>query len=158
MNDSRWQVAIGQIFKALVPGGWVELVEVEAKRFDFGVGPHSKKLVSLAELVFVENEVVGDLSVYLPTVLEKAGFVDIRCESRDIPIRQSIGDGLDRSKQWYELWKGMKKPMLAKGGYGIIKTAEQYDELLEGCLMEWMDSQDAHTTYYTIIARKPIDV
>lgn len=158
MNESRWPLAIEQLFSVLKPGGWLELVEVEAKVFEWGVGPYSEKLVSLIHLLYAEKGVIGDLGTYLPNLLEKAGFSEVHCETRNVTIRQSVGDGLDRSQQWHDLWMGMKEPVLAGHGYGIVQTAEEYDILLRGCLMEWQNSQDARTTYYTITARKPDDV
>ncbi|KAF9060628.1 hypothetical protein BDP27DRAFT_1236515 [Rhodocollybia butyracea] len=157
MNDSRWNVAIDQLYEVLKPGAWLELVEVEAKVFDFQVGPNSKRLVSLITSLHASKGIVGDLGLYLPKLLAKKGFKDIHCEGREIPIRESVNnDGLNRSQQWYDLWMGMKTPVLTSGGFGIISSEEEFDELLEGCLKEWNESDKAYTTYYTIVARKPV--
>jgi hypothetical protein len=156
MNDSLWNIAIKQLFDALVPGGWIELVEVEAKSLEFGVGPCSNLLISLITSLYKEKGVIGDLGVYLPNVLKTVGFIDIHCETRRVPIRRSLNnDGLSRSKQWYDLWMGMKAPLLARGGYGKVKTGVEFDRLLQGCLNEWDESDEANTTYYAIVAKKP---
>ncbi|KAF9072811.1 S-adenosyl-L-methionine-dependent methyltransferase [Rhodocollybia butyracea] len=156
MNDSRWNQTINQLFDVLAPGGWVELVEVESANLGYGVGPYSKRLVSLITSLYKAKGVIGNLGVYLPNLLEKVGFVDIHCESRRVPIHRSHNnDGLNRSKQYYDLWMGIKAPVLAGGGYGIVENETEYDQLLQGCLNEWDESNVATTTYYTIVARKP---
>ncbi|KAF9065748.1 hypothetical protein BDP27DRAFT_1424490 [Rhodocollybia butyracea] len=133
MNDSRWNTAIDQLYNVLKPGAWIELVEVEAN----GRGYER-------------------LGLYLPKLLAKKGFVDIHCEGREIPIRESVdNDGLNRSKQWHDMFKGMKTPVLTGGGFGIVGSEEEFDQLLEGSLKEWNESDNAHTTYYAIVARKP---
>ncbi|KAF9060627.1 hypothetical protein BDP27DRAFT_1339346 [Rhodocollybia butyracea] len=154
MNDSRWNTAIDQLYNVLKPGAWIELVEVEANGRGYEVGPNSKRLVSL--IVATSKEVVRDLGLYLPKLLAKKGFVDIHCEGREIPIRESVdNDGLNRSKQWHDMFKGMKTPVLTGGGFGIVGSEEEFDQLLEGSLKEWNESDNAHTTYYAIVARKP---
>lgn len=155
LDDLGWNKAINQFCDVLMPGGWIELVEIEAKMLRYGVGPKSEALVALITQLFNKKGVIGDPQIYLPALLAKVGFVDIHCESRDVPICQSMGDGLNRSQQWYDLWMGMKGPMVTGGGYGIVQSEKEYETLLQGCLEEWTKSDLANTTYYTIVARKP---
>jgi len=156
MNDACWNMAIKQLFNVLAPGGWIELVEVEGKMLSYAVGPHSKRLVSLITSLYEEKGVIRDLAVYLPNLLAQVGFTDIHCESRCVRISRSTNnDGLNRSRQRYDLWMGMKTPVLAGEGYGIVESGQEYDELLRGCLKEWDESDQANTIYYTFVARKP---
>ncbi|KAJ3737253.1 S-adenosyl-L-methionine-dependent methyltransferase [Lentinula guzmanii] len=150
-----WHEALAQIFRVLKPGGWVEFVESHAKVRKFVVGPNSKKLSLISDRMFEEKNFVGDTEVYLPPVMREMGFVDVRCEGKDVPISRTIDDGLDRVQIWYDLWKGFKGSILAGGGYGIVSSEEEYESLLLGCKDEWNNSTEAYTTYWTIIARKP---
>ncbi|KIK57594.1 hypothetical protein GYMLUDRAFT_172720 [Collybiopsis luxurians FD-317 M1] len=154
MNDSLWRKATSELFRVLLPGGWVELIEQDGTNFSFGVGPCSKRLVSLINAMYAEKGVVGDLGVYLPQLLEEIGFVDVRCEPRRLTIGQSGENGY-RSGEWRNIWKGMKQPLVNAGGYGFVQTEEEYEELLEGATREWDNSNEACTTFYTILARKP---
>ncbi|KIK57593.1 hypothetical protein GYMLUDRAFT_246934 [Collybiopsis luxurians FD-317 M1] len=154
MNDSLWRKAIGELFRVLSPGGWVELIEHDAKHTSYGVGPYSNKLVSLLYVMYAEKEVVGDLGVYLPKLCEEVGFVDIRCEARRVSIGRSGENGYP-SGEWRDVWKGMKQPLMNAGGCSLVRTEEEYEELLEGATREWDDSNEAGTTFYTILARKP---
>ncbi|KAJ3877951.1 S-adenosyl-L-methionine-dependent methyltransferase [Lentinula edodes] len=154
-----WHKALHQIYRVLKPGGWLELVESHAKIRKFVVGPNSKNLALISDRMFESKDFVGDTEVYLPPVMREMGFVDVRCEGRDVPISNSRSvvddDGLDRVQIWYDLWKGFKGSILAGGGYGIVSSEEEYESLLLACKDEWNNSTEAYTTYWTILAKKP---
>ncbi|KIK57590.1 hypothetical protein GYMLUDRAFT_46152 [Collybiopsis luxurians FD-317 M1] len=154
MNDSRWRKAIGEVFRVLAPGGWVELVEHDAKDSDFGVGPYSKKLQDLIMAMYAERGVIIDLGAYLPRLLAEAGFVDVRREARKVTIGRSGETGY-RSEDWRDIWEGTKQQVLNGDGYGFVKTEEEYNELLQGSLQEWNSSNEARCAFCTILARKP---
>ncbi|KIK66229.1 hypothetical protein GYMLUDRAFT_157904 [Collybiopsis luxurians FD-317 M1] len=154
MDDSRWRQAVRELFRVLSSGGWVELVEPEEKDLNFAVGPYSNKLESLVLAMYMEEGIVGDLGIYLPPILEEAGFVDVRCETRHASIGRSGGNGYS-SEEYRDAWKGMQQPALDSGGYGVVRTGEEFEELLEGSTREWNNSNEARCTFYTILARKP---
>ncbi|KIK57592.1 hypothetical protein GYMLUDRAFT_46155 [Collybiopsis luxurians FD-317 M1] len=154
MDDLRWHKAVSELFRVLSPGGWIELVEPEAEHLYFGVGPESKKLESLMLTALPGKGVMGDLGVYLPRILEEIGFVNVHYETRQVPIGHS-GENVYRSEDWRDLLEGMKQPLLNEGGYGFVKTEEEYEELLQQSVAEWNNSSEAGCTFYTIIARKP---
>ncbi|KAJ3748913.1 hypothetical protein DFH05DRAFT_1520521 [Lentinula detonsa] len=164
MNDSLWRLAVSELFRVVRPGGWVELVELEAQDFNsWSVGPHSTRLASLINTMYRAKGVIGDLSVYLPAILKEAGFMDIKCHK----MRASIGGDADatphkvtdvkgyNSEMWREMWIGLKGPVVEAGGYGFIETAEEYEALVEGSVVECKASKEAYTTFFAILARKP---
>ncbi|KAJ3906179.1 hypothetical protein F5879DRAFT_947283 [Lentinula edodes] len=166
MNDALWHLAVAELFRVVKPGAWVELVEIEAQGFgSWSVGPHSTKLAFLINTMYDKRGVIGDLSVYLPLILKEAGFVDIKCQARHAPIGGEADaaaphkftqvKGFD-SEMWRELWMGMKVPVIEAGGYGIVKTVEEYDSLVQGAAAEWKTSKEAYTTFYAILARKQL--
>ncbi|KAF9073088.1 hypothetical protein BDP27DRAFT_1445258 [Rhodocollybia butyracea] len=158
MNDARWITAIDQLYDVLKPGACIELVEIGVKGYGFGVGPNSKRLESLVLSLYASKGVVTDLEVYLPKLLAKKGFIDIHREDRKVYIRESVdNDGLNRLKQFHDLWMGIKTPVLTSGGFGIVGSDNEFDQLLEGCLKEWKESDKAYNTYYSIVARKPVE-
>ncbi|KAJ3893457.1 hypothetical protein GG344DRAFT_43276 [Lentinula edodes] len=165
MNNALWHLAIAELFRVVKPGAWVELVEIEAQGFgSWSVGPHSTKLAFLINTMYDKRGVIGDLLVYLPLILKEAGFVDIKCEARHAPIGGEADAPAPHkftqvkrfdSEMWRELWMGMKVPVIEAGGYGIVKTMEEYDSLVQGSAAEWKTSKEAYTTFYAILARKP---
>ncbi|KIK57591.1 hypothetical protein GYMLUDRAFT_753485 [Collybiopsis luxurians FD-317 M1] len=154
MNDSRWRQAVGELFRVLSPGGWVELVEPDASGYHFDTGPWSKKLKSMCLAMCAETGIIDNLGTFLLPILAEVGFVDVRREVRLVPIGRSGENGY-RSEEWRDMWGGMKQPWLSADGYGIAKTEEEIEELLQGSAQEWNNSTDAGTTFCTILARKP---
>ncbi|KAJ3759697.1 hypothetical protein EV360DRAFT_81852 [Lentinula raphanica] len=64
LNDNLWHSAVSELFRVLRPGGWIELVEIEARDFtSWTVGPNSKKLASLINGLYDERTVMGNLSI-----------------------------------------------------------------------------------------------
>ncbi|KAJ4475523.1 hypothetical protein J3R30DRAFT_3405800 [Lentinula aciculospora] len=164
MNDSLWRSAVSELYRVLKPGGWVELLEAEAQELTtWSVGPNSAKVAVLVKALLGANGVIGNLPVYLPQLLKEAGFVDVSCEERRLsvggeacPDAHKIAHvkGYD-SEMWRNLWLGVKGPMGESGGFGVIKTAEEYEELLRAAEGEWRTSKEAYTIFYAILARKP---
>ncbi|KAJ3898835.1 hypothetical protein F5879DRAFT_576726 [Lentinula edodes] len=164
MNDTLWRSAVAELFRVVKPGGWVELVEIEAQDFStWSVGPNSTKLASLINALYGGKGVIGDLSVYLPVILKEAGFVNVQCD----PRRVTIGGEVDAtphkitevkgygSDMWRDLWMGMKGPVIEAGGYGAVDTVEEYEALVQGTEVELKNSKEAYTTFFAILARKP---
>ncbi|KAJ3921429.1 hypothetical protein F5877DRAFT_64922 [Lentinula edodes] len=159
LNDSLWRQAIAELYRVLQPGGYLELVEFETKRFHCGVGPSSNKLCSLVDELFAEKGIIQDVSTYLCPLLEEIGFVNVRCEVRDVPIgrRQCVvqsGAGYT-GEQWGEGWMGVKVPVVKGGGYGVINTEEEFDVLVRDSVREWNESKGLFTSFYAILANKP---
>ncbi|KAF5383925.1 hypothetical protein D9757_007409 [Collybiopsis confluens] len=141
LNDGRWRKALNELFRVLAPGGWVELLEHDSTESSFGVGPYSKKLVSLLSELFADKGLIANLKTYLPSILEEVGFVDIRWEARRFSI--GSGDGYQYpSKQWQIGWLGAKQSMV-KGGY--VQSGEEYEEIMEKSNLEWENSTKANT-------------
>lgn len=154
LTASTWKTAISEIFRVLAPGGWVELVEVATLKCTLGVGPHSGKLVELIHKLYSDKEVVQDLDIQLPIILRAVGFVNIEIKMLPMPVKQSIGDDIDRTKLMYDLWTGMKKPMLETGGYGIVDSEQEFDKMMEGAMGEWKDSVESTFNYFMVYAQK----
>ncbi|KAJ3741279.1 hypothetical protein DFH05DRAFT_1528140 [Lentinula detonsa] len=146
LNDCLWHSAVSELLRVIRPGGWVELVEIEARDF---------------RSLYDETTVIGNLSVYLPEVLKKAGFVDVVCETKYVPIGGEEDDTPHKvtdiqgysSELWREVWMGMKGPVMDAGK--AVKTVEEYEALVQDSATEWKTSKEAYTTLFVIVARKP---
>ncbi|KIK61352.1 hypothetical protein GYMLUDRAFT_42936 [Collybiopsis luxurians FD-317 M1] len=157
MNETRWRQTITEIFRVLASGGWVELVETEAKHCHFDAGPSSTKLQLIQFGLYNDKGLRGDTGAYLPPLLEEIGFVDVRCEVRHSPIGQSgekhIGFSGD---EWGQVWRGLKRSIVEAGGYGFVKSSEEYEQLVDESVAEWDTNPDkVYNIYYTILGRKP---
>ncbi|KIK62291.1 hypothetical protein GYMLUDRAFT_165142 [Collybiopsis luxurians FD-317 M1] len=152
-NDYLWRKAIAELFRVLQRDKWIELVELDMN-LHFGVGPSSNKLQALISVGAPEMGTIADIAVYVPSLLRENGFVDIQCETRTISISRTGEDGY-RSDQWRDLWLGMKDRIISRKGFGYVETEQEYEELLQECIVEWNNSGQASATFHTILARKP---
>ncbi|KIK61451.1 hypothetical protein GYMLUDRAFT_243627 [Collybiopsis luxurians FD-317 M1] len=155
LDDSLWRKVISEFFRVLLPGGWLELVEIDTSCYRDYVGPCTNSLQSLALSMFAEKGIIVDMANYFPPLLEETGFVDVRCEVRRVRIGQSGENGY-RSDEIGNFFRGLKRDVVNGGGYGIVRTEEDYEELLKGCELEWnIHSDEAYVYHYAFLARKP---
>ncbi|KAF5392917.1 hypothetical protein D9757_001062 [Collybiopsis confluens] len=154
LNDTLWRQAISELFRVLVPGGWLELVEAEGKDVHYGIGPNSTRLQSIFLQVYENKGHSGDLTALL-SLVEKTGFVDIQSEIRPSRIGPSGENGYS-SGEIGNFFRGLKRDVIEDGGgiYGV--TEEEYESLVQESELEWnMTPDKAHVFYRTIVARKP---
>ncbi|KAJ4469774.1 hypothetical protein C8J55DRAFT_564422 [Lentinula edodes] len=155
MNDSLWRSAINELLRVLQPGGWIELVEFETKRFHWGIGPSSDKLYSLTDKLYAEKGIIKNVSDYLCTLLTEVGFVNVHCETREVPVggfAKQVRNGYT-GEHCGEVCMVMKE-LLVEGGDSGGVTAEEFDGLVQGAVREWNDSTEVYVKYYMIFAQK----
>lgn len=155
LTTATWPKAIAEMFRVTTPGGWVELLDAACNPLNMGVGPHSNKVNELVQRLFVDKGSILDLHVQLPLLLRTAGFVKITLDIRSLPANHSVRDGVNHAELMYDLWVGMKGPMLAKGGHGIVQSGDEFDDMMKGAQEEWKGSEDANFRYFTVYAQKP---
>ncbi|KAJ3930418.1 MAG: hypothetical protein NXY57DRAFT_1062496 [Lentinula lateritia] len=131
MNDTLWRSAVAELFRVIKPGGWVELVEIEAQDFSsWSVSPNSTRLASLINALCGGKGVTGDISVYLPVILKEAGFVNVQCDGRWMLPHTRVEVKGYGSDMWRDLWMGTMGPVIRAGGYGVVDTVEEYEALV----------------------------
>ncbi|KIK61298.1 hypothetical protein GYMLUDRAFT_243492 [Collybiopsis luxurians FD-317 M1] len=154
LTDPLWRNAISELFRVLVPGGWIELVELEIKDAHFDVGPSSTKLQAALVSLIEKKNIIGNLGAYLPHLLREIGFVDVQCEIRHSPIGQPEEKHLGfTGDEWADAWGTFKQRIV---DLGLIESGEEYERLRSEGAVEWNTSSNkAYVTYYTIFGRKP---
>ncbi|KAJ4487689.1 hypothetical protein J3R30DRAFT_3400392 [Lentinula aciculospora] len=136
MNDSLWCSAIAELFRVVQPGGWIELLEAEASQdSEWSIGPHSRQLQCVTRRVSIGGEST-------PSVEENKGEGNMKRKGYS-------------SEEWWDLWMGVKDPVVDGGGYGFVKTREEYQTLLDAAFLEWKNSTEANFTLHVFLARKP---
>ncbi|KIK61453.1 hypothetical protein GYMLUDRAFT_243629 [Collybiopsis luxurians FD-317 M1] len=155
VDHSVWSKVASELFRVISPGGWIEMAEVQLKSYDYDVGPFSKKLQSLMLTMFADNGSVLDVATFIPPLLEKTGFVNVRSEVRQAFTGRAGENGF-RVDERGSLFRGLKRNVMRAGGYGVVKTEEEYEELVRGAELEWHDHLDKTSVLlYTFWARKP---
>ncbi|KAJ7510155.1 S-adenosyl-L-methionine-dependent methyltransferase [Mycena galericulata] len=153
----EWPTALNEIYRVLRPGGWVQLAEYTPWRPGKYPGkPCMEKLAALYLCVTHSRKLYVDCADGIPTMLEQAGFVDIRTESRMQLIGAWAGEaGVAGSLTHRGVFKGIKTPVLEAGGYGYVTSEAEYDELLNGIEKEWDEVPGTEKEFIIFCARKP---
>ncbi|KAK7018256.1 S-adenosyl-L-methionine-dependent methyltransferase [Favolaschia claudopus] len=155
----EWKQAIGEIYRVMRPGGWVQIGECFA--WIEGEAPDKPCMMKLIDMywslirlrkIWIECAASG----LLPEMLRAAGFVDVRSEKRDMPIGKWAGDiGVANSITHAGVFRGIKGPILEAGGFGQVTTEAEYDALVEGVMKEWDDIPGTRRPFEIYWARKP---
>ncbi|KIK52161.1 hypothetical protein GYMLUDRAFT_50042 [Collybiopsis luxurians FD-317 M1] len=155
IDRSVWPKVISELFRVLSPGGWIEIAEVQLKSYQLDVGPFSKKMQSLVLTMMADKGYSLDVAAYIPSLLEGAGFVDVQSEGRQGCIGQSGEKGFPIEERG-SFFRALKRTIMNAGGYGIVRTEQEYEELVRGSELEWIThSDEAYVYIYTFYARKP---
>lgn len=94
----------------------------------------------------------------IPELLQKAGFVNIRLERRDVPLGGWGGQlGEQARDNFIGVWRAQKTPMLKLGGFGIVNSEAEYDQLVSDVEDEWNSNTSSHMEVYVFIAQKPLE-
>ncbi|KAJ6579504.1 S-adenosyl-L-methionine-dependent methyltransferase [Mycena vulgaris] len=158
----QWPVALREIYRVLRPGGWVQLGESTAWiEGEYPNKPCMEKLVAMYRCLTKSRNLYSDCAEAIPSMLEAAGFVDIRRESQMPQVGKWAGElGVATRINHVAVLRGIKTPILKAGGYGHVTSEEEYDALLEGVEREWDETPTAQNPgtqreFIIVWARKP---
>lgn len=96
-----------------------------------------------------------DVVVEVPRLVEDGGFKDVTTERRTVPIGGWAGSqGRDASDSFIGAFVGMKSPILHAGGFGIVSSETEFDELIEATRKEWDTFEGAHIEIVVVYGQK----
>lgn len=153
LRRQEWEKAIQEMYRVLKPGGWVQLFELDTWASGSALAKHREMVYRLSD---EQGTMWRDIAKQIPGFLKQSGFINLHYDSRKTPFGAWAGkDGIDGRENLLELMRGLKTPILKGGGYGIIKTEAEYDELVEEIRNE-MDNIPGSGTVWTMFwAQKP---
>lgn len=152
LRAEEWKQAIVEMYRALTPGGWVQLGEVGL----WEAGPVTTKHMAVVDALFLARGLVVDCAVQIPDLLRDAGFDNIRIEVKDVPIGSCNGElAAGFGNNLISVLRGMKTPILNAGGFGMVKSEAELDALLEAVKEEWDRTPSAKHRWFTFCAQKP---
>lgn len=153
----EWPTAVGELYRVLRPGGWVQIAEtapwVEAEN---PKTPCMEKLTAMYCALLRSRNLYPDCAQDIPAMLEAAGFVDIHSESRIQLIGKWAGEiGVTHRVNHVGVFRGIKTPVLDAGGFGIVTSEAEYDDLLDGLDREWDEVPGTEKEIVIVWAQKP---
>ncbi|KAG7441924.1 S-adenosyl-L-methionine-dependent methyltransferase [Guyanagaster necrorhizus] len=154
LTNVEWPKAVEEMFKALRPGGWIQLGEAGP----WHAGENNAKLVELIRTLFVSRGLLLDIANDLPNLLKEAGFINIVIQAQDIPLGAWAGEeGCEGRDNFMGVFRGMKTPILRSGGLGIVDSEAALDKIYDAAEQEWNEHHGATLTFYIAYAQKPFD-
>ncbi|KZP28555.1 S-adenosyl-L-methionine-dependent methyltransferase, partial [Athelia psychrophila] len=155
LSAAAWQAALSEMHRVLAPGGWVNLFELNCDlgRFGFECGPAVRTAMALLREIFRSGNVLVDGVHHLAGWLEAAGFTNIHTEVRRVPV--SGEEGRPMRENLCRTYMAMKTPALKAGGYGLVRSEEEYDSVFRAYGEELAVTDGAVQPSYTIFAQKP---
>jgi hypothetical protein len=119
-------------------------------------------LAKLQDAIFAFSDdmdlMVPDIAVRLTEFLEKSGFVSVHEVSCSIPLSASKGqDGVDGKLDTMGILRGYKEGIMGRGGYGIINSDAEFEELLEDVSKEIDNIPESTISFTMFWAQKPFE-
>lgn len=157
LQKEQWKAAISEMYRVLVPGGWVQLFEGKY-RFTSpleAIEQHKTFAISLKVARDVRHIVI-DIVYHLQSWLEEAGFINVKIEKRGLPLGSWAGEhGAANLKFTMAFMDSIKILVLKEGGLGLVSSEEEYDSLVDNVTKLCDKTPETYFEYWVFVAQKP---
>lgn len=150
LSKENWNTAVGEIYRVLAPGGWVQFIESS----HCVAGEVTQRHFSMLQDLFVKRGLLLNCVEHIPNVLKGTGFEKITTQRLEI----SLGSGDDEDgmkakarESFIGAYKGMQTPIVKMG----IRTEGEFKELVEDLEREWESNAQSKVIFYAFTAQKP---
>lgn len=157
LQEEQWKAAISEMYRVVVPGGWIQLFEANHNFVSpsEAIREH-KALLFRNKLSFEVRHIVIDIVHHLQTWLEQAGFVNVKIEKRGLPLGSWAGElGVSSSKSTLAFFHGIKGPVLQEGGFGMASSEEEYNAIIDDLTKLCEETPETYFEYWVFVAQKP---
>lgn len=120
---------------------------------DFQQGPATFKMLKIVDAVFRSVGALPDAVYHLKGWLEEAGFVNVDTQMRRLPMCHREGKDTFHS---YVVHAALKTPVMKSGGFGLVSSDEEYDQLALTTQEELWNTENAAVQNFMIYAQKPV--
>jgi hypothetical protein len=150
-----WRAAFKELYRILVPGGWINLIEplMDVGQFSWTPGPATTQFFMLVRAVMLANGIIPDLPHRLPALLQEAGFINIHTKECEVSLYGH--DGAEMRDNIRTGMLGLRAPVLDAGGMGFVKNEEEYNGWLTATMEELSETPESVSQNFMVYAQKP---
>lgn len=153
LTNSQWTDALANIFRVTRPGGWIQLCECEKT----SGGNHTSRYASIIRELYKRQSLVINICEILPRLLEDAGFQKVQVLKASYPLGKWAGEeGIEGRTNMIAVYHGHKIPILRMGGFGLVKSEKEVDQILADVEKEWDTREGTNMGVIMFIAEKPL--
>ncbi|KAK0451637.1 hypothetical protein EV421DRAFT_1898576 [Armillaria borealis] len=153
LTESQWDCALVETHRVLAPGGWVQLIE--GSEIPPHTGPYSERIGKILAKLYGHKGLVIDVAKRLPDMLTREGFINVHSETRALPVGAWAGtDGTELRDNLATVYSAMRGPIFEAGGFGLVSSEQEYDDLLIDLTKEWDDGPDVFEDWTVVYAQK----
>ena len=151
LSRTDWTSALEEIYRVLVPGGWVQLGEIGV----WGAGSITGKHWNMTSALVDSRN--GDLRIAenLPDLLASTGFVNVSVEARTISMHGPSVGAQNARRNASSTFYAMKTAILQGGGFGFVSSEKEFDDLMLALEKEWNEVESAGFDFKIIYGQKP---
>lgn len=157
LQTEQWKDALSEMYRVLVPGGWVQFLEPYWTLVSPSEAIRNNKASALKNKLCQKRLTVIDTIEHLATWMEQAGFVNVKLiEKRGLPLGSWGGEtGKLGLKNASEIFRGLKEPVMREGGMGLITSGEEYDAMVDDLARQCEETPGSYYEYWVFIGQKP---
>lgn len=153
LRTEEWPTVISGYFRALRPGGWMQLCEVYPAGC-MSLGPCTSRVRSLQRELMRLRGLDFECASHIEGRARDAGFVNIEKALIKAPVGARAGKGAQNyTEACVGMFLAMKGPMLKAG---VVATEEEYVAAVAAMREEWDAIDDAHVPFYHVWAQRPV--
>lgn len=155
LTRSQWALNIPELYRVLAPGGWIQLIEAGTWKS----GPLGEKHKKLYFAVSDARDLNLECSKSFPSMLSDAGFENVQVFDGCKPVGKWAGNHAEGQRDnLIALWRGMKSPILNTGGFGVVNSEQEYDDLVDAMEREYDETPGSEVHWVVTCAQKPLAV
>ncbi|KAL1665328.1 S-adenosyl-L-methionine-dependent methyltransferase [Schizophyllum commune] len=153
LRAQEWSQAIAEAYRVLQPGGWAQFVECSTLWLR---GPVAVRALEIKRALFSHRRMLSTCAEDIPQMLEDAGFHNVRSERVFIEMAGTTPEAFSARTTIVGVYRQFKDAVVQAGGFGLVKSGEEYDALMDELEEEIKTGVDGTypLEYVAIVAKK----
>ncbi|KAK7469017.1 hypothetical protein VKT23_003511 [Stygiomarasmius scandens] len=155
LTGDDWIADIRELYRVTKPGGHVQLYEPTCASWDCPLESANSRMRALFTALYQKHSLIHDVGEKISRILAETGFVDVCERMSTYPVNavknESGKQGADLTIRWL---RQLQPSIMRHSGFGIVKSDEDFNNLLEEMQREW-NSSVPYKSFVMLWARKP---